>query len=148
MALEPPTLDLSVPGSVVYEKSDPVWRSYASPQRQLGAIDWVQVRPGMERKTFAGEGATLALFRIQPGHERLPHSHHYEQIVYMLRGTANFHVGEEVHRLTGGCLLVIPPRHALHRRAGRRRGAGARRVHPEAPGVRRWSVGWVKAEGP
>ena len=30
------------------------------------AIDWVQVRPGMERKTFAGEGATLALFRIQP----------------------------------------------------------------------------------
>ena len=60
------------------------------------AIDWVEVRPGMERKAFAGEGATLALFRIQPNHERLPHSHHYEQIVYMLRGTADFHVGDEV----------------------------------------------------
>jgi quercetin dioxygenase-like cupin family protein len=72
-------------------------------------IEWTQVRPGMERKTFAGEGATLALFRIQPNHERLPHSHHYEQIVYMLRGAANFHVGHEVHRLTGGCLLVVPP---------------------------------------
>lgn len=77
------------------------------------AIDWVPVRPGMERKTFAGEGATLALFRIQPNHERLPHSHHYEQIVYMLHGTADFHVGDEVHRLTGGCLLVIPP-HVTH----------------------------------
>jgi quercetin dioxygenase-like cupin family protein len=73
------------------------------------AVEWVQVRGGMERKTFAGDGATLALFRIQPNHERLPHSHHYEQIVYVLRGTADFHVGEEVHRLTGGCLLVIPP---------------------------------------
>jgi len=28
-------------------------------------------------------------------------------------GRINFHVGEEVHRLTGGCLLVIPP-HITH----------------------------------
>jgi quercetin dioxygenase-like cupin family protein len=104
MALEPPTFDLSAPGSVVYDGG-----TMPAHNVNWDAIDWVQVRPGMERKTFAGEGATLALFRIQPNHERLPHSHHYEQIVYMLRGTANFHVGEEVHRLTGGCLLAIPP---------------------------------------
>jgi hypothetical protein len=34
-------------------------------------------------------------------------------IVYVLRGTANFHVGHDVHRLTGGSLLVIPP-HVTH----------------------------------
>ncbi|MBO0765212.1 MAG: cupin domain-containing protein [Hyphomicrobiaceae bacterium] len=73
------------------------------------AIEWTQVRPGMQRKTCAGEGARLALFRIQPSQERLPHSRHDQQIVYMLRVTADFHVGEEAHRLTGGCLIVIPP---------------------------------------
>ena len=31
------------------------------------AIEWETIRGGMERKTFTGEGATLALHRIQPG---------------------------------------------------------------------------------
>ena len=78
-----------------------------------GSIEWLPTRRGMERKTFAGEGATLAMFRIQPGHEILPHEHLYEQIVYMISGTADFHVGDDVHRLTAGCLLAIPP-HAVH----------------------------------
>jgi len=73
------------------------------------AVEWEVICGGMERKTFTGEGATLALHRIQPGHELRPHSHHYEQIVYMLGGAADFHVGEEVHRLAPGGLLVIPP---------------------------------------
>lgn len=72
-------------------------------------VAWETIRGGMERKTFAGEGATLALHRIQPGHELRPHSHPNEQIVYMLGGTADFHVGNEVHRLSTGGLLVIPP---------------------------------------
>lgn len=71
--------------------------------------DWLTIRRGMERKTFTGEGATLALHRIQPGHDLLPHSHHYEQIVYMLKGSAIFHVGDEAHRLDPGGLIVIPP---------------------------------------
>jgi quercetin dioxygenase-like cupin family protein len=72
-------------------------------------VEWHPVRKGIQRKTFTGEGATLALHRIEPGHELLPHSHHYEQIVYMLAGTADFHVGEETHRLIPGGLLVVPP---------------------------------------
>ncbi len=70
--------------------------------------EWHQVRKGMVRKTFAGDGATLALHRIEPGHDLLPHAHHYEQIVYLLEGTANFHVGDEVHHLGPGGLIVIP----------------------------------------
>lgn len=73
------------------------------------AIEWETIRGGMERKTFTGEGATLALHRIQPGHELRPHAHHYEQIVYMLRGTAVFHIGDEQARLEPGGLVVIPP---------------------------------------
>lgn len=71
--------------------------------------EWHPVRKGMARKTFAGEGATLALYRIEPGHDLLPHAHHYEQIVYLLEGTADFHVGDEVHHLDAGGLIVIPP---------------------------------------
>jgi quercetin dioxygenase-like cupin family protein len=71
--------------------------------------EWLPLRKGLERKTFTGEGATLALHRIQPGHELLPHAHHYEQIVYMLQGTAIFHVGDEDHHLAAGGLIVIPP---------------------------------------
>lgn len=73
------------------------------------AVEWETIRGGMERKTFTGEGATLALHRIQPGHELRPHAHHNEQIVYMLEGTADFHVGDEVHHLSPGGLIVIPP---------------------------------------
>ena len=72
------------------------------------AVEWETIRRGMERKTFTGDGATLALHRIQPRHELLPHAHPNEQIVYMLGGTADFHVGGEVHRLAPGGLLVIP----------------------------------------
>lgn len=78
-------------------------------QMDWDALEWHPVRAGMERKTFTGEGATLALHRIQPGHDLLPHSHHYEQIVYMLGGVADFHVGDDVHRLRAGGLIVIPP---------------------------------------
>ncbi len=72
-------------------------------------VPWQPIRGGMERKTFTGEGATLALHRIQPGHELLPHAHHYEQIVYLLSGRAFFHVGSERHRMEAGSLLVVPP---------------------------------------
>lgn len=72
------------------------------------AIEWEPIRGGMDRKTFSGDGATLALHRIQPGHELRPHSHVYEQIVYMLEGSADFHVGDEVQRLEPGGLIVIP----------------------------------------
>ncbi len=71
--------------------------------------DWHPVRKGLERKTFAGEGATLALHRVHPGHELSPHAHHYEQIVYMLEGRAIFHVGDEAHPLARGSVIVIPP---------------------------------------
>ncbi len=71
-------------------------------------LPWQTIRAGMERKAVTGEGATLALHRIQPGHELLPHSHHFEQIVYMIAGRADFHVGDEVHRLEPGGVLVIP----------------------------------------
>ncbi len=72
-------------------------------------IDWQPVRDGVDRKAFSGEGATLALHRLKPGHEPRPHSHHYEQIAYILQGQVDFHVGDDVIRLGPGGVIVIPP---------------------------------------
>ena len=79
------------------------------PTIDWNAIPWTPVRPGVERKGFTGAQATVALHRLQPGHEPKPHSHPHEQIAYILAGTIDFHVGSEVVRLGPGGLLVVPP---------------------------------------
>ncbi|TPQ51343.1 cupin domain-containing protein [Prosthecomicrobium hirschii] len=73
------------------------------------AIPWTPVRPGVDRKAFGGDGATVTLHRLMPGHEPKPHSHPNEQIAYILAGTIRFFVGDEEHLVGAGGLLVIPP---------------------------------------
>lgn len=78
------------------------------------AVDWDKqpwefVREGVERKMFSGEGATLQLTRLMPGHEPRPHSHPNEQIAYILEGAIDFHIEGDVIRVAKGGLLVIPP---------------------------------------
>lgn len=72
-------------------------------------IPWEQVREGVERKAFSGEGATVALNRLMPGHEPRPHHHPNEQIACILAGQIDFHLNGEVVRLGPGGVLVIPP---------------------------------------
>ncbi|MBP1995393.1 cupin domain-containing protein [Paenibacillus eucommiae] len=73
------------------------------------AMEEVFVREGVTRKGFTGEGATLALHTLQPGHEPKPHSHAYEQIVYILSGKVKFHIEDNFTILEEGGLLVVPP---------------------------------------
>lgn len=72
-------------------------------------MEWKNIRPGVDQKAFSGEGATVALHRLQPDHEPKPHSHVHEQIAYIVSGTVDFHVGEEVVRLGPGGMVVVPP---------------------------------------
>ena len=81
----------------------------AIPTVDWSKLAWQRVRPGIERESFSGEGATLALHRLHPGHEPRPHAHPYEQIVYIMAGTVDFHVGGETIRLGAGGLLTVPP---------------------------------------
>src|SRR5437763_9034436 len=73
------------------------------------SMPWERVREGVERKAFSGDGATLSMNRLQPGHEPRAHSHPNEQIVYILEGQIDFHIGADVRRLGPGNLLVLPP---------------------------------------
>lgn len=77
-------------------------------QNNFNDIEWENVREGVRRKIYTGEGATMGLNELQPGHEPKPHAHPYEQIVYILQGEGDFNVDGETYHLTAGGLLVIP----------------------------------------
>jgi len=79
---------------------------------KVGSFDRLhvtQTRPGVVRRVFSGENATLAFTTLDPGHEPRPHSHPHEQIVYILQGRARFVVGDEEVVVGPGEMLVVPP---------------------------------------
>lgn len=62
-----------------------------------GKCDWLIPKELTKRKTYQGsDHCTITLGVIEPGHEPGPHSHSYEQIVVILKGKCDFHVGDEV----------------------------------------------------
>lgn len=71
-------------------------------------LEWKTIRPGVAQKAFSGNGATIAMHRLQPDHEPKPHSHIYEQIAYIVSGTVDFHVGDEVIRMGPGSIITVP----------------------------------------
>jgi len=62
----------------------------------------------VEQKAISGSAATMALHRLQPGHEPKPHSHPHEQIAYIVSGTMRFHIGASVTDVGPGGIVVIP----------------------------------------
>ena len=57
---------------------------------------------GVRRKAFTGEGATFAMNELQPHHEPRPHKHPFEQIAYIAAGVCDYHIEDQVFRLTPG----------------------------------------------
>jgi quercetin dioxygenase-like cupin family protein len=72
-----------------------------------------EVRGGVSRRVFTGDGATLAWTTLEPGHDPRPHSHDYEQIVYLVSGRVRFTVGGESAEMGPGDVLLVPP-HVEH----------------------------------
>jgi quercetin dioxygenase-like cupin family protein len=78
-------------------------------QGHVDSLNRTTARPGVVRRVFSGEGATLAFTTMDPGHEAMPHSHPHEQIEYLLAGRMRFVVGDEETIVEQGGLLVVPP---------------------------------------
>ena len=76
---------------------------------ELDRLAHTEVRDGVTRQVFTGEGATLAWTTLAPGHTPRPHSHHFEQIVYIVSGRVRFVVGDDEVELGPGGMLVVPP---------------------------------------
>lgn len=77
------------------------------------ALEWTQVRRGVEHKVILTSATTLQLVRFQPGHDINPHAHDHEQIAYVLSGALDYFVANEkgemiAHRMAAGSTLAIP----------------------------------------
>jgi quercetin dioxygenase-like cupin family protein len=77
------------------------------------ALEWTQVRKGVQRKVILGDQTTLQLVRFLPGHDVNPHRHAHEQVVHILSGTLDYYVADEKgemvpHRMVAGSTLAIP----------------------------------------
>ena len=71
------------------------------------------VREGITRCGFRGENVVTVMNWIEPNITINPHMHDFEQLVFCLQGQFNYHVGDEVHHMTPGSMLRVPP-HRLH----------------------------------
>ena len=67
------------------------------------------VRKGVERCGFRGDDVLLVMNWLEPGMDTRPHSHPFEQVVYIVEGQVRFHVGDETFDAEPGSLIRIPP---------------------------------------
>lgn len=72
-------------------------------------MEWEYVRRGVRRKVFHVTGCTIVLNELEPAHEPKPHSHPYEQLVYITRGKMKFTLAEKEFEMRSGSLLAVPP---------------------------------------
>ena len=67
------------------------------------------VRDGVTRAGFRGDDVLLVMNWLEPGMETNPHSHPFEQVVYIVQGQMRFVVGDDVIEGGPGSLIRIPP---------------------------------------
>ena len=76
-------------------------------------VNWLDVpsevvRKGVSRKGFRSGNTLLVMNECHPGMDPNPHSHDFEQLVYILQGRVRFHLNDEAHELGAGSMLVVP----------------------------------------
>jgi quercetin dioxygenase-like cupin family protein len=76
-------------------------------------VNWAEVpsevvRKGVSRKGFRSGNTLLVMNECHPDMDPNPHSHDFEQLVYILQGRVRFHLNEETHELGAGSMLVVP----------------------------------------
>src|SRR5262245_24160662 len=64
-------------------------------------------RRGIERVAFRGDNAMAVLNWIKPDMEPGPHSHPFEQLVFMLQGQTRLHVGDQVFECGPGSMVRV-----------------------------------------
>lgn len=81
-------------------------------QARAGHLDDLPVdepHPGVHRRTFSTDHATLTSYRFDAGARFPLHSHSQEQITVVQEGEVEFTVAGEVQRLAAGGWSVVAP---------------------------------------
>lgn len=67
------------------------------------------VRDGVRRRGFGNDDALLVMNELTPGMKLAPHVHEtFDQIAYIVSGTATYHVDGVGHDVGPGSLILIP----------------------------------------
>lgn len=67
------------------------------------------VRPGVSRVGFRGDDTLMVMNWLDPGMEVNPHSHPFEQLVYIIQGRMRFIIDDEELEIGAGSVVRIPP---------------------------------------
>lgn len=79
-----------------------------------GRSPWIEVLPGIRRRTLAwGERTLMAAFRLEAGAALPAHDHPHEQTGYLVSGRLRMTVGGDVRELGPGDAWLIPG-HTVH----------------------------------
>ena len=70
--------------------------------------EWTVAREKMRYLTYQGVNMTTTLTEVTPGHTPGPHSHKYEQLVFILQGECDFYVDGKPYHLVPGCVMTVP----------------------------------------
>ncbi len=82
-------------------------------EKKARAYNWAEIPTetvgrGYSRKGFVAQNSMLVMNECRSGMDMSPHSHTFEQVVYIVQGQAYFHVGEERLRVGPGSVFAIP----------------------------------------
>ena len=86
----------------------------AATERRAVATRWEDipdefVRDGVRRRGFGNDNALLVMNELTPGMKLAPHVHEdFDQIAYIVSGTAIYHVDGVGHEVGPGSLILIP----------------------------------------
>lgn len=71
--------------------------------------DWFQMAPGVKRRILStGEKLMVIHVHFEPGGVVALHSHHNEQISYVVKGKITFKMNDQEETLTEGESLLVP----------------------------------------
>ena len=81
----------------------------------LGSLPWEQVTDHFQRQLISGESAMFAHLKLSKGCLVPMHSHHNEQLSFVLSGRLRFLVGEDEEEVIVGAGQVLElPAHLPH----------------------------------
>ncbi|MHB1537695.1 MAG: cupin domain-containing protein [Solirubrobacteraceae bacterium] len=77
-------------------------------------VDWEQipeeeVRLGVRRRGYASDEVMLMMNVVDAEMEQRPHSHEgFDQLVYIVEGSCNYHVDGVAHEMGPGSMMLVP----------------------------------------
>jgi quercetin dioxygenase-like cupin family protein len=72
-------------------------------------LDFEVIRPGVQRAGYVTDEVMLVMNHVDPGMQLRPHAHEdFDQLAYIVSGSADYFIDGTPHRMTAGSMLLVP----------------------------------------